>query len=90
MSGIEVVGLVCAIVSAFAGALGLFRRRTRQNDWKTVPVRESLAQGRLRIQAEYDRHFARLGQRFALGDCKGDLFLCGNFISGGLNWPEAN
>jgi hypothetical protein len=33
-------------------------------------LEQSLSLGETKIQQEYDLHFARLGQRFAVGDCK--------------------
>jgi hypothetical protein len=71
MSGIEVVGLVCAIISAFTRAAALLKKRKakkeepkRQRD----AVERSLAIGPPTVRGEYDRDFARLGTRFARGD----------------------
>ena len=68
MSGIEVVGLVCAIVSAFTGAAALLKKRKAKKEAKRLAVEQSLAIGPPTVQGEYDRDFARLGQKFAKGD----------------------
>ena len=70
MSGIEVVGLVCAIVSAFTGAAALLKKRTaKKEDAKREreAVEKSLGIGPPTVQGEYDRDFARLGPIFAKG-----------------------
>ena len=69
MSGLEVVGLVCAIVSAFTGAAELIRRRkAKKTKNAKEAVEKSLALGPPTVRGEYDHGFARLGPRFAKGD----------------------
>jgi hypothetical protein len=80
MSGIEVVGLVCAIVSAFTAAVDLIRKRKAKKETKQVALEESLAIGPSRVQEKYDGGFARLGTRFAQGD--GKVYFSNNFQVG--------
>lgn len=71
MSGIEVVGLVCAVVPAFTGAAALLRKRKAKKEdaeRKRQAVGKSLAIGPPTVQGEYDHDFARLGLMFAKGD----------------------
>lgn len=75
MSGLEVVGLVAGIVSAFSGAASLYRdwrkgRREREQRQENENLEAVVRQGGPDIQEEYDRDFRRLGQVFARGDCR--------------------
>ena len=72
MSGLEVVALVAAIVSAFTGGSQLFskwkeRRHERRLEAQNEVVGTSLQRGTREVQTEYDRDFARLGAAFAQG-----------------------
>ena len=75
MSGIEVVGLVAAIVSAFTSATDLFikwkekrkdGRKQKNNESAEMVLRTSGSE----VQREYDRDFAMLGEAFSKGDRK--------------------
>lgn len=75
MSGVEVVAVVAgvaAIVSGFADGFVLFRRwKARSASWRlrsarTQTERELQSSGP-DVRRVYDHHFARLGQRFAVG-----------------------
>jgi hypothetical protein len=79
MSGLEVAACVSSIISAFGTGLDVLRsikvkRRARKLKRAAQPlhnerqIQESLEISPLEIQTEYDRYFARLGQRFAAGD----------------------
>jgi hypothetical protein len=71
MSGIEVVGLVCAVVSAFTGVAALLKRRKAKKEEaerEREAVEKSLAIGPPTVLGEYDRDFTRLGPMFAKGD----------------------
>jgi hypothetical protein len=78
MSGLEVVGVfgvVAGIISAFHNSLSLYRswkqkKKERRRNSKNESWELSLSLGETKIQGEYDFHFARLGQRFAVGDCE--------------------
>ena len=84
MSGLEIVAGVCAIVSAFNGSVNLFRawrekRTERREKEQNQNLERSLTIGGTTIQGEYDVHFARLGQQFAIGDGESlclELLLC--------------
>ena len=73
MSGLEVVGLVAGIVSAFGSAGYLYRdwreqRKKRKTEAANKQLTELVKISGPRIQEEYDRDFRRLGQAFARGD----------------------
>lgn len=76
MSGAEpvvVLGLVCAIVSAFTGAAALLQQRKAKNQEQSrqaeqEAVEQSLVDGAPSVQRQYDYGFARLGERFKRGD----------------------
>ena len=73
MSGLEVVGLVAGIVSAFTGAGGLFRnwrrdRKERRLQEKNQRLEQTLVKGSSDVQTTYDHDFRRLGPMFARGD----------------------
>ena len=73
MSGLEVVGLVAGIVSAFAGAGSLFRnwrrdRKERRRQEKNRHLEQALIKGSSDVQKTYDDDFRRLGPVFARGD----------------------
>jgi hypothetical protein len=75
MSGVEIVAGVAAIVSAFNGSVTLYRswrgrRRERLENEQNKNLERSLTIGGTTVQREYDGHFARLGQQFAVGDGK--------------------
>jgi hypothetical protein len=83
MSGLEVVGLVCAIVSAFTGAAALIRKRKAKKEKQAVQeaLEQSLALGPPSVRGEYDHGFARLGPRFARGDGVCKLFFSSGAIA---------
>ena len=73
MSGVEVVAAVAGIVSAFQASVTLYplwrdRRMGRRRLLENQILENSLSQGAFAVQTEYDRGFARLGERFAVGD----------------------
>ncbi|KAJ9649467.1 hypothetical protein H2199_000242 [Coniosporium tulheliwenetii] len=79
MSGLKVAALVATIVAAFSGATTLIRswRKDRkeekgQTEKQVVADATSLEvvlkEGGPRVQSEYDRDFARLGEVFGRGD----------------------
>jgi len=85
MSGLEVVGVfgvAAGIISAFHDSLSLYRswkqkkkeqtrkKKERRRNLKNESLEQSLSLGETKIQQEYNLHFARLGQRFAIGDCE--------------------
>jgi hypothetical protein len=80
MSGLEVVAAVTGIISAFNGSLTIYRdwrekKRERKENARNQNLELSLIRGSNSIQEEYDRDFARLGRRFAVGDGKAP-YLC--------------
>jgi len=83
MAGLEIVAAITGIVSAFNGSITLYRswrdkRRERRNA-QNQDLERSLSLGRTTVQQEYNVHFARLGQRFAIGDGK-CIFLMGRKV----------
>jgi hypothetical protein len=77
MSGIEVVMLVAGIVSAFAGTASYLNERKKRKAEKAQEKRRARKQLQVtvtsaprQIQDEYDKDFARIGPKFAFGDCK--------------------
>nr|OQO24327.1 hypothetical protein B0A51_07177 [Rachicladosporium sp. CCFEE 5018] len=81
---------VAGIVSLFQGSAALYNswesRREAQQRSEADAARQgetenSLALGRTRVQGEYDRHFARMGPRFARGDDIGRLQLMAEHIA---------
>jgi hypothetical protein len=75
MSGLEVVAAITGIVGAFNGSVTLYRswrdaKRERREKEENRRLERSLTVGSTTVQQEYDTHFARLGQRFAIGDGK--------------------
>lgn len=77
MSGLEVVALVAGIVSAFSGTASCLAERKRrkaekhqQRKQELKTLRNAVILAPSQIQQEYDRDFARIGPRFAVGDCK--------------------
>jgi hypothetical protein len=78
MSGLEVAACVTSIISAFGTGLDVLRVMRAKRQAKKLKrqqvlqnelqVQQSLERGPLEIQAEYDRYFARMGERFAAGD----------------------
>lgn len=78
MPVLEVLAAVAGIVSAFNGAVALYRswrdkRNERRTNKRNRELEASLTKGRTTIQQEYDGHFARFGQRFAVGDGKSQI-----------------
>jgi hypothetical protein len=78
MSGLEVVALVAAIVSAFASAEGLvakFRKKRllRRMNKDNEDTQLVLSSAGSRVQREYDTDFRRLGSQFAKGDGENSL-----------------
>jgi hypothetical protein len=75
MSGLEVVAAITSILGAFNGSVTIYRswrdaRRERREKEENRRLERSLTVGSTTVQQEYDTHFARLGQRFAIGDGK--------------------
>jgi hypothetical protein len=77
MSGLEVVMLVTAIVSAYSGtALYLKERKkkkmnkARERTKGLGKLRDAVIAAPPQIQREYDHDFARIGPTFATGDGK--------------------
>jgi len=73
MSGLEIVAAVAGIVSASSGSIELYRswrdkERARRNS-QNQRLERSLERGGTKVQEEYNGHFARLDQAFAIGDC---------------------
>lgn len=72
MSGLEVVLAIAAIVQGFEAGHTLFRRwRARQAKRRLARSEETeleLQSSGPAVWREYDRDFARLGERFAVGD----------------------
>ena len=75
MSGLEVVALVVGIVSAFSGTASFLRelkkKRKDESSHKSVRIQglqKAVELAPPEIQQEYDHDFARIGQRFAVGD----------------------
>jgi hypothetical protein len=73
MSGLEVVAVIAGIISAYTGAHIVFQnwrqaRESRRRNKQNLKLNKSLVVGSSTIQHTYDEHFARLGQRFAVGD----------------------
>jgi hypothetical protein len=73
MSGLEVVGLVAAIIGTFSGTASYLQDRKKRKAAarkakEEQRLKESLALGPQYVQGEYDRDFARYGQKFAVGD----------------------
>ncbi|MCJ1405737.1 hypothetical protein MMC11_008967 [Xylographa trunciseda] len=76
MEVIAAVALVGTIVSTFKESVELFRdwrqkKKERGQNAENGALEQSLVSGGRGIQSEYERHFARLGQRFATGDEQG-------------------
>ena len=77
MSGLEIIGLVAGIVSAFSSAGTFFldwkkKRREREQQQANQRLQQLVQSGGGDIQTEYDQDFRRLGQVFARGDGKAD------------------
>ena len=69
MSGIKVVSLVVAIVSAFTDAAILCKKRRKALALKlAASLENSFVVDPPRMQSEYDADIARIGPRFAQGD----------------------
>lgn len=78
MSGLEVVGLVAAIVSAFAGGKELStawrkhreKKRASKQQHDDKDVETSMVKGKSKVQKKYNEDFRKLGASFARGDGK--------------------
>jgi hypothetical protein len=73
MSGLEVFAVIAGIISAYIGAHIVFQdwrkaRESRRRNKQNLKLNKSLVVGSSIIQHTYDEHFARLGNRFAVGD----------------------
>ncbi|KAM0800730.1 hypothetical protein BDR22DRAFT_889092 [Usnea florida] len=73
MAGVEVVGLITGIVSAFTGAYTAFtkwrnKRKDRKQESQNQALEVSLQSGASNIKSEYARYVALLGPRFQIGD----------------------
>jgi hypothetical protein len=79
MLGLDVVGIVASIVSAFVGSASLFRewrekRRERRKNNQNSSLQISLSSGSSQVQGKYEQDLSRLGYRFAVGDGRCNLF----------------
>jgi hypothetical protein len=79
MPGLQVVDIVCAIISAYTAAHGWFQGRKDRKESKRKQKAEhelerSLVRSPLRLRGEYDHDLARLGKVFARGDGKNFSF----------------
>lgn len=88
MIGLEIVGVlgaVAAIVSAFRDGLEMIQtRRHRLADGGAARLEQSLTDGPVDVQREYNQNYARLGrmrERFQNGDGKCASNLCLTQIS---------
>jgi hypothetical protein len=77
MSYLEIIGLVAGIIGAFSSTGSFLADRKKRKVEKARAKAEELAKLQTavvtappQIQREYDRDFARIGPRFAAGDCK--------------------
>lgn len=78
MSGLEVVALVAAVVSSFAGGKELFsagrrhrqKKRAKKQHHDDKKMEASMVKGKSKVQNKYDEDFRKLGERFAKGDGK--------------------
>lgn len=77
MSGLEVVALVVGIVSAFSGTASFLselkkrkKEKARNKAEELEKLRDDVKQAPPQIQKEYDMDLARIGPKFAAGDCK--------------------
>jgi hypothetical protein len=77
MSGLEVLALVAGITSAFTGTASFLAERKKRRAEKARAKAEQLERLQTaviaappQIQNEYDRDFARIGPKFATGDCE--------------------
>ena len=73
MSGVEVVGTICGIISAFTGAYAAFtkwrkKRKERKQEPQNQALEDSLKSGASDIQIHYAQYVVLLGPRFASGD----------------------
>ena len=98
MSGLEVVGLVAAIVSAFTGGTDLFikwrdRKRQRRREAENNNAELILRRGAPAVQNEYDADFRRLGRAFARGDGEtvyGQLVVYAELTFNRRNWSHGS
>jgi hypothetical protein len=75
MSGLEAIPITFGIITVITQAMSWFKnwrkeRRERKENARNKRLKKSLVICRTDIQREFDRCFARLGQRFAVGDGK--------------------
>ena len=87
MASVEVDVLVQCLLSAFANGLGLFRStRARQQPKRSKKKAEKMTEGEWQLQnslqvrpkelrAGYDRMYAGIGRRFAIGDARAQTSL---------------
>lgn len=69
VTGLEVAGLVAAIVSAFSGASSLAEKiRERRAQERKGKPQKKLEEARNDVDDEYQFNHRRLGHRFAVGD----------------------
>ena len=73
ITGLEVAGVVAAIVSALNSAATLYQdwrnaRRERKDRKENEDLNQLVKYSGLQVQQEYDQDFRRLGQGFARGD----------------------
>lgn len=73
MSGVEVVGIVAGIVSAFTAAAKLLndwkeKKRERKEHRENINLSVSLVSGSSDVQSKYDQYVARVGRTYAIGD----------------------
>jgi hypothetical protein len=66
-----IIEIVCAIIGAFTGGLTVFQgHKAAKRDKESLALSRSLSSGSSSVQSEYDRHYNRMGERFARGDGK--------------------
>lgn len=75
LTGLEIVVGVAGIVAAFNSCVDLYKkwkdkREDRSKSQQNQNLERSLTIGGTSVQQEYNTHFARLGQQFAVGDGK--------------------
>jgi len=60
---------ILAIIAAFTGGATVFQGwKAANRDGQALALSKSLALGPTRVQSEYDRHYNRMGEKFAMGD----------------------
>lgn len=86
MPVLETIAAVAAIVGCFQAASSFYQTRKGRKEAKKraendESVEKSLSLGRIRSQDEYNRDFARLGRKFAVGDGRTHSTRSGVFVN---------